>query len=491
MSLRIQRAGLIASSGAAAWTPALLDNVITWGETRSASNTITSDEYETLADLSTSGKPLGSASSTVRPARVLDDMLSGGAVAEFDGVDEWLRNTSTACPKTVVVVYQQVVWTSAEALISYGASNRPQLRQAGVSNRVDFLAASSPVSQPAVTFTERYYRCVIGEDDGSTSQTCTIYDPSFTVVEGTDTDANVNARSADGGVFSLCAFVAGTFPTNARIAFVLATTDVLTPAEKTSLLDYLRREIVDVQPLPAMTFVGTRTTRADAQPRPYPIEHEGQSGNTVAGCASRLVGFWGGSGGTTIGSGDDPGAGNRGAMETLATTRSEANMVCVVHIGTNDASSGAIDSTTYERFIRRLWAVAGVGPGNIAAIILCSIVGRTDGAGVPQGRLNTFNSTSLPTIIGNLTGASIPVTLCDLAAAFNTGTMLGSDGLHPNKLGAQTIAQTIYDTLVVEDLVSPNNRLVLIGDSITEGGTAFVQATAQYRPWLAKLLAAA
>lgn len=237
-------------------------------------------------------------------------------------------------------------------------------------------------------------------------------------------------------------------------------------------------------------FIGTRSLNSNAQPRPYWPLHEAVSGNTVSDVEDRLCGSWGGSGGTTIGSGgDDPGEGNRGTMETLATTDGNPNIVALVMCGTNDASSGEIDSTIYERFIRRLFAVAGVTPASALKVYCAFLTGRTDGAGVPQGRIDTFNNTTLPAIISTLQTAEFDVDTWDPVTGFNTGTMLVDDR-HTNLLGSQHVAQAAYDVLSANSLLTGSHRIVLIGDSITAGGSTLVpQATAQYRPWLSRYIA--
>lgn len=474
------------------WTPLSLSSVTGYYETDSQTyNSIVSTAYSAINDMSAAGKHLTSASAGVRPAVITSTLLPGWNIAQFDGTDDWLRNTNTSRPVSGAILCRYSTWQSGLPMWSFGSGNFPRLRKAGVNGRAEFdLTSTAIASQPATTLTDEYFRVIMWDDDGAT-QYCYVYDAALdesTVVS--DSDANANTRATDGQTFSLGAFVTGTSPAQLEVAALLTRSVSTTAAERTQLLDYWRRNITERSVASRMDFVGTRVTRSDAAPRPYPSQHEGASGNAIADVQLRLAGAWGGSGGVTIGSGDDPGAGNRGAMETLATTRAITNMVAVVHVGTNDATSGAVNTTNYQRMAQRIWAVAGVGPGTLIKIILCTITGRTDGGGTPQTRIDTFNA-ALPGIITTLTGLGIPAVICDLAASFNTNTMLQGDGLHPNLLGAQTNAQTIYNVLSAQSLISSANKLVLIGDSITEGGTNLIpQATAQYRPWLARLLAA-
>lgn len=479
------------------WTPASLSDLIHYGEARSGDNTITTGDVETLAALFGSAAAMGSASSTVRPALSTHEMINGDEVVSFDGVDEWLRALSVARPTTIAILVRQVVWESGLPIVSFGSGNFPRLRKSGVSNRVDFQATgATPISQPAATLNDEYFRVILTEDDGA-EQFCTLYDGALDEATAVvDSDANADSRAADGQTLSLAAFVTGGSPAELEVVAVLAKSgDLLTSDEKTALLTYWRENLIETGAVSVMPFVGTRTANSNAQPRPYPASHEAVSGDTIASCAARLVGSWGGSGGTTIGSGDDPGAGNRGAMEALATTQGLANLVALVMVGTNDASSGAINATNYERFIRRLFAVAGVTPASNLKVFCAFITPRTDGAGVPQGRIDTFNDTDLPALIATLQGEGFAVDTWDPEADFNTGTMLQGDAIHPNLLGAKHVATAAHAALTAGiegagSLISASNRLVLVGDSITAGGSNLVpQATAQYRPWLARLLA--
>lgn len=236
----------VGGGGAAAWTPAQLSDLIHYSETRSAENDVQSGAYQSFAALFGSAVSLTAASAGVRPAQSTSELLNGGTIAVFDGVDDWLRNTNAARPTTIAILARQVAWESGFPLVSFGA-NFPRLRKSGVSNRVEFAATTLTIlSQPAATWDDEFFRVVLAEDDGAT-QYCSLYDAALdegTVV--TDSDVNANARPADGQTLSLAAFVTGTSPSQLEVAAVLCKSGaLLTAGEKTSLLDYWRSEIVE------------------------------------------------------------------------------------------------------------------------------------------------------------------------------------------------------------------------------------------------------
>ncbi|NJN63442.1 MAG: hypothetical protein HC882_00260 [Acidobacteria bacterium] len=471
------------------WTPAEFGaRVVLWTEARNPGNTVLAGEYDVQIDLGPAGNDMIAGGPTTRPDSLTSVMLSGGVYADYNGTTDWMRALNTAVYKSVFQLYQQVVnGVPGRPIASWGASNQERLRQGAVVDRIGFIAAGATEVLSTSNVTDRYFHLIAGIDVDAANQRVIVWAPDILTRASDNTGANANARGVGVGTSSVGAFVTGTFPTRMNEALDLRLTDVPTEQEIDQIAAYARRNMVDLQALPTTTFVGTRITQADAQPRPYPLEHEGQSGNTVSACANRLVGTWVGAD-VTIGSPSDPGPGNRGAMETLATTRALTNLVPVVLVGTNDASSGPVPIVAYQMFIERMWAVAGVGPGGIQAIGLCELLGRTFLAPAAQNEVIAFNAL-LPGLVATLNGLGIPAFLVPLFATFNTGTMLLPDGLHLNLLGCQTVAQGIFDELTLQGLVSANTLVVPVGDSITEGGPNLVpQATAQYRPWLAKLL---
>jgi len=180
-------------------------------------------------------------------------------------------------------------------------------------------------------------------------------------------------------------------------------------------------------------FEGTITTMSTATPAGYQAGHEGVSGETIAQIETRMVGTWGGGGGVSLGSADDPGQGLRGHLETIVQYP-RGNTWIVLHAGTNDATAGAVSTSGYQRLCQRLWAVGNAIPGGLRGIVCCALIGRTDSAPA-QTRTDTFNA-ALPSVVTTLQAAGVFAIFCDTATGWNTGTMmdnsLGTPGLHMN-----------------------------------------------------------
>lgn len=483
---------VLESEGSPQWTPEVYfdSRIMFCGEAR---NILPGDapagRVQTWRDQGPRGLHQTAVDAASRPVLTTHAYLGGGACVEFDGVDHWLRNLACpSAPRTILAFYQQVTYAQYHPIVDFGATHFPSLRQGINPATITWLPASDParVNSPILPITIgsaskfSYFVPVIADDTGSAFSLAT-FDPAgvIDIAGSPDASTDATARPAGPDVLSIGAFSTGSFKTNMRLAALLVLSDSLTAAELALAVAYFQRRCVDLQPSNGLRLVGTRTTRADAQPRLYQTRHEGVSGDTLASFAARMVGTWGGSGGVTIGSADDPGVGNRGFIETLITTQGLVGVVPIVHVGMNDASSGAIDRAAYRRMVQRAVAIAALGPGTMPKIGLCTVTGRNDDD-AKQARIDTFNA-ALPTDITTLVGGGAPAVIVDIATPFDRTTMTDIGGIHYNEPGAQNVGATHSAWLTAQGLRAL--FLVYGGDSLTEGGTNLEQ-WASFRVWL-------
>lgn len=236
-----------------------------------------------------------------------------------------------------------------------------------------------------------------------------------------------------------------------------------------------------------MTFIGTRTSNQTALPAGYPIYHEGLSGDKLSGTPSfrnRMVGNWGVSSDVTLGSAGDPGVGNRGVFEDLFVDAGNRRAIVVIHIGVNDADTGAISTTDYELMVRRMWSIASSASATaIVGFFICTDTGAVNAT--VQGRVDTFNA-AVDALVSTLTGLGLPAFKCDTASVIDRQTFYDGDR-HLGAAQTRLFAQEVWDTTVANGFDDPSNCFLLCGDSRTEGpgviGTAEGQY-ASYRPWL-------
>jgi len=460
------------------YTPSLLDNIIHWSETRNAGNTIVSGKYDLLLDLSSSAKSLTALSASARPTVTVEPLLSGQTVAVFDGVDDGMKNVSVTRPQTIIGLIKRgadandfpiVVFFNGTAYTYIAKSNT-------VSGAIRAYPNGAVSLSPVVSIGDGYYHPFVLVDDGA-NPVFYIYGSDFVTQIGSATVANATARPASPGQISIGSWTDGTVPTDDTFAFLLATSDVLTLNERLSALCYLSHTY-STQALPTMEFVGTRTTQADAQPRPYPLHHEGEGGNTIQTWGWRMVGVWTGSN-TTLGAVGDPGVGNRGAIEALRNAGNDS-MIVVCFIGASGPSSGLMDQN-----VRRIWSV---GQGAVKHILVLSIL-PAPGLGDPTAR-DQYNS-EMPAVIAAMQGDGISVEWLDITPGFNAGTDLVSDNIHLSTAGAAKVSGTLTPRIIATSNPT-EDQLVLSGHSQVEGGPTHVPAaTAQIRPYVARDLAVA
>jgi hypothetical protein len=236
-----------------------------------------------------------------------------------------------------------------------------------------------------------------------------------------------------------------------------------------------------------MTFIGTRTSNTTATPADYPIYHEGLSGDKLSGTPSfrtRMVGAWGVGTDVTLGSAGDPGVGNRGVFEDLFVDAGHRRAVVVIHIGVNDADTGAISTSDYELLVRRMWAIASsASPTAIVGFLICTDTGAVNST--TQARVATFNAAA-PALVSTLTGLGLPAFLCDTASVIDRQSFYDNDR-HFGAAQTRLFAQEVWDTTVANNLNSSTNCFLLCGDSRTEGPGIIASAEGQYasyRPWL-------
>jgi hypothetical protein len=446
-------------------------------------------DYDVLADLGEQGNDHTAPSAGERPAQVASDLLHGRSVAAGDAVQLYVEDAAITAggvfgPCSFYTLMRQATWGSGDCIAQYsGGSALPLLQMAGTSGNIQFRAPGATASvSGGQGFDTDAFRIAVGTWDLADQVVKYTYpDLSDDDPASPSTKAAAGSADADGGQLSLLATANGTAEAAAEIAAHLITRDLLSAAEEDTLYAYWRNTIVYTAEWDLVPFSGTRSTQGMGQPGPYPVAHEGVSGNTIQACETRLVGSWAGTD-TDLGDPGDPGAGSRGSLEDLVVDQGLTGLVLIVHIGMNDASSGAVPQSDWQDFIRRLWSV---GDGSVSRIVACTVTGRDD---ANQSNLDTFN-TALPSLVSTLSGEGITITLADPANGWNVGTM-NANALHPNRTGYTYMADAIYDRLVADGVDSAleagTASLVCIGDSITEGDPTNVVGA--YRLYLAKQL---
>lgn len=478
------RAGLRGFGGAGTWTPLKLGpSLIQWHEAGSALNTVPSGAIDVWADLSGNGRAMSAPSSTQRPAQSASVLLTNTKTALCDGVDDYLRIASTTRPSTIAIVYRMPSYSANQAIVSFGTAY-PYLAKGNVTDCVKYFStAGGAIQCSSAPLTDGYFHLIVVTDDGTNTR-LTVYDPSFTVATQTQTGTDATARAASPGALAFGALGNGTFPQTADAPFLLTMSSVITTAQEAALLDYCRRSFVDLQPAPKMPFIGTLSTNRTAQPRTFPIVHDGVSGDTISLWSTRVVGAWGGGGTVTIGGADDPGVGNRGAIEALINA-GNLNIVAAPIIGTAD-STGAISWSAMALTIRRAFAIASAMGATLAWQSQSILpVAAPASATYLQANIDAYN-TAGPGQVTTLQGFGLNVWWTDITTGFTPGTDLLADGLHLTDVGAPRVAALIAAELVSHGVCDSSHQLWLSGHSHVSGGTP--KCTAQSRNWIARAI---
>lgn len=496
-----------ATSAAVQWTPIsqlggshYLDAVIAYRDPASASNTTVSGDMDVLADLASLSNDLSAPSAGARPDIIEPAELSGYDVIRGDGSTKRLTGTMALGGAdlediTVAMVVKEVSYPGGRGVYYLngggGEGGQVLVLQNGFNDlrwRGSASAAYSAVGTGDKPLEDDLYRVFVGQRDGTaTTQSLWFSDTKWEADEFSDLgDTSTGGSPGEGADEALLDFTAGTVPAAVDVGPMVVTSDLLSSAERSTLYAYWRNTVLySGGTAPGdVPFCGTRSTNDYDQPRPYPSAHEGQSGNAIFGVESRMCGTWTG-GDTDLGDPGDPGAGSRGSMEDLVVDQSLTGIIGVLMVGTNNASSSAIPQSDYQNLVRRLWSIAD---GGVDHIFLCEVTGRTDNA-TANTRIDTFN-TALPGLISTLSGEGISCSLVETNDTFNTGTMLSSDGLHPNRTGMDHIASVIGAALSgaqLAALAAGTARMLCMGDSITEGGESYV--ISGYRGALAREIA--
>lgn len=106
--------------------------------------------------------------------------------------------------------------------------------------------------------------------------------------------------------------------------------------------------------------------------------------------------------------------------------------VILLHIGTNDLSTGASSATTLDRLNTLMGQIISQKPG--VRLIVSSVVPRTDKTEFDS---RSYNS-GIPTLVSNFDSQGYNVSFVDIHAALTSGDLY--DGIHPNQGGYDKMA---------------------------------------------------
>lgn len=132
-----------------------------------------------------------------------------------------------------------------------------------------------------------------------------------------------------------------------------------------------------------------------------------------------------------------------------AAVASEQPDVCLILLGTNDigqrGSLGVTDAVIQmEKIVN---SVRSQAPATIFFIASIPPIGPGTWYYGNAGHVHTFNS-QLSTLVPTWSNPQSPTVFVDVHSAINLGTDMLSDGVHPNQLGQQKIAQVFHNAVV-------------------------------------------
>ena len=480
-----------ADSGGGPWTPKMLPGIAAWFDTADPSNNVSGGVATQLTDLSGNGRH-ATAAGAARPPTTAEDLLNGALVARFSTTHSM---TIAACPRPRAILWvgrPRSGGVDTYLAFGYGAGFVPCVRVSASGTRWGYQIAGTNVPDGVgAGLIDEYFRPLALIDDGTGANGVRLdtFNSKATAIQYTGRTTDATGRSADGLAFKLND---PSFPTAFELRALVILSQAPSAADVAQWAEYARRNYIDTGSPSRIEWVGTLSTNDEAQPRPYPAAHDAVSGQTLQGCDWLMNGVWSGTD-VTIGSPGDPGAGNRGAIETLCTTQGKTDVVAV-WMGPPAVETQNPDITVYypayERMIRRAHAVQGVGPGSIVKHYICPILpGLLAPYSDTQGGIwNTWASTTLQT---DMAGFGVPTAWVDMLTGFDTVTMLRPSDQHLNwPTGDKFIAQALANKLSADGYLTGAYRLLLIGHSHVAGGSNLTPAsTAQFRAWLARLMA--
>ncbi len=476
--------------GGAPWSPLQLPGLLLWEEAWNTSNpTDGGGRFTSLLDKSGAGKHL--LAQTLGPTAYADPMLGGKKVAQYGGsAGEYCKIASITRPVTqIVVVASTGAFTANYPITSYG-SNYPYLSFSNAAiGRVGYWPeATTQLYTTAAPLVEQNFKTLFSVDDGTNVSIITL-DSDFATEVETVSVVDALGRAASPGVLAQGALAAGTFPMAQKIAAQIAMSGVISASDRARVAAYLRSQLY-AQAQPRMPWVGTRTTQSRAQPGPYPIRHEGQSGDTIATWGNRLVGTWGDwdPAHYAVGGTGDPGAGNRGAAETLAG-QGNLNLLLIVNIGGNDAA-GTISIPNTQLVLRRFASIVG-NVGGAVKIVMCTEPPFGTIYPTQNANLATYNA-GLVGMVSTMQGLGYSIVLADCAAGFDAATMLQADSIHCKATGNDHMSAAIVGAVTGAGWNVSSVQTCVSGHSRIEGGDSTMPgATGGVRPALARDLAEA
>lgn len=472
------------------WTPAQLPGLLLWEEAWNADNPVDGGgRFTSLLDKSGAGKHL--LSQTLGPTAYVEPMLGGKKVAKYGGsAGEYCKVASIARPATqILVVASTGSFTANYPITSYGSAYPYLSFSNAATGRVGYWPeATTQLYTTAAPLVEQNFKVLFSTDDSTNVSVITV-DSDFATEVETVSVVDALARAASPGALAQGALATGTFPMAQKIAAQIAMSGVISAADRARVAAYLRSQLY-AQPQPIMPWIGTRTTQSRAQPGPYPIRHEGQSGDTIATWGNRLVGTWGDwdPAHYAVGGAGDPGAGNRGAAETLAA-QGNLNILLIVNIGGNDAA-GVISIPNTQLVLRRFASILA-NLGGTVKIVMCTE--PPFGAIYPTQNANiaTYN-TGLVGMVSTMQGLGYSIVLADCAAGFDAATMLQADSIHCKAAGNDHMSAAIVGAATGAGWNVPTVQSCSSGHSRVEGGNSTMPAaTAGWRPAAARDMAAA
>jgi lysophospholipase L1-like esterase len=177
-----------------------------------------------------------------------------------------------------------------------------------------------------------------------------------------------------------------------------------------------------------LTFTGSGSNGPDnVSGQPFPKKNEGHNGWTIAQDADRIPPI--------------PGSDAMGAFDNASG--GIPNIVLLM-IGTNDvyAASGG-QSEMANRLGSLLDKIISAAPN--ALVVVAKITPMTIGGGY-LSVVKPYND-AIPGLVQTRAASGKHIVMVDLNTNFNTSTMLGSDGLHPNATGYKFMADRWYSVI--------------------------------------------